>query len=69
MRVDLKGIHSAHSKLADGSTKIYWYAWRGGPKLRGQPGTPEFHASYNEAVAPCPTRRGSRPVSTACPPN
>jgi integrase len=59
MRVDLKGIHSAHSKLADGSTKIYWYAWRGGPKLRGQPGTPEFHASYNEAVAQrVPTAEG-----------
>jgi integrase len=51
MRVDLKGIHSAHSKLADGTTKVYWYAWRGGPKLRGVPGTPEFIASYNEAVA------------------
>jgi hypothetical protein len=26
-------------------------AWRNGPLLRGQPGTPEFQASYNEAVA------------------
>ena len=51
MRVDLKGIHSAHAKLADGSTKIYWYAWRGGPKLCGEPGSPEFIASYNEAAA------------------
>ena len=60
MRVDLKGIHAAHSKLADGTTKVYWYAWRGGPKLRGQPGTPEFIASYNEAVAqraPAPESR------------
>jgi integrase len=51
MRVDLKGIHSTYAKLADGSIKIYWYAWRGGPSLRGEPGTPDFIASYNEAVA------------------
>jgi integrase len=40
--------------LADGSRKTYYYAWRGGPKLDGEPGTPEFMASYNAAVA---TRR------------
>ena len=51
MRVDLKGIQRRSATLADGTTKVYWYAWRGGPKLRGQPGTPEFIASYNEAVA------------------
>jgi len=50
MRVNLKGIHWTCAKLADGSTKIYWYAWRGGPRLRGKSGTPEFVASYNEAV-------------------
>jgi integrase len=26
-----------------------FYAWRGGPRLTGEPGTPEFHASYVEA--------------------
>jgi hypothetical protein len=51
MRIDLKGIHATYAKLADGSRKIYWYAWRDGPRLRGEPGTPEFIASYNEAVA------------------
>src|SRR5262249_32420146 len=29
----------------------YYYAWKSGPPLRGEPGTPEFSASYNEAVA------------------
>src|SRR5262249_45008210 len=24
--------------------------WRGGPRLRGEPGSPEFVASYNEAI-------------------
>ncbi len=51
MRVRLKGINSIRKQLADGSFRTYWYAWKGGPPLRGEPGDPEFHASYNEAVA------------------
>src|SRR5262245_31957715 len=45
MRVELKGIAKATAK-----GRTYWYAWRGGPRLSGQPGTPEFVASYNGAV-------------------
>ncbi|RXG84285.1 site-specific integrase [Bradyrhizobium vignae] len=45
VKIDLKGIAKVNSK---GHT--YWYAWRGGPRLRGEPGTPEFVASYNETV-------------------
>jgi hypothetical protein len=45
VKVDLKGIAKVKAK---GNT--YWYAWRGGPRLNGQPGSPEFIASYNEAV-------------------
>ena len=51
MRVHLRGINSKRKKLADGSVKTYYWAWKGGPPLRGEPGTPEFIASYNEAVA------------------
>jgi hypothetical protein len=51
MRVRLKGLNSKHKRLAHGSFRTYWYAWKGGPPLRGEPGTPEFIASYNEAVA------------------
>jgi integrase len=36
--------------LADGTLVRYWYAWKGGPRLIGQPGDPEFLASYNQAV-------------------
>jgi integrase len=50
MRVRLKGINSITKRLADGTLRTYWYAWKGGPPLRGEPGTPEFIASYNEAV-------------------
>src|SRR5512132_1881421 len=51
MHVRLKGINSKRKRLADGSFKTYYWAWKGGPALRGEPGTPEFIASYNEAVA------------------
>jgi integrase len=51
VRVTLKGINSITKRLADGTRRTYWYAWKGGPPLRGKPGTPEFHASYNEAIA------------------
>lgn len=43
--VELKGLHTVRSK-----GRTYYYAWRGGPRIIGEPGTPEFHASYNEAI-------------------
>jgi hypothetical protein len=30
--------------------RVYWYAWRGGPRLRGEEGSAAFWASYNEAI-------------------
>jgi integrase len=51
MRVVLKGIHTVRMKLASGETRTYYYAWRGGPKLAGTPGSPEFMRSYNDAIA------------------
>jgi integrase len=51
VRVRLKGINSIRKRLADGTYRTYWYAWKSGPPLRGEPGTPEFMASYNEAIA------------------
>ena len=51
VRVRLKGVNHATKRLADGTVRTYWYAWRGGPLLRGEPGSPEFIVSYNEAIA------------------
>lgn len=51
MRVKLKGLNSITKQLADGSTRTYWYAWKGGPALPGKPGDPAFMAAYNEAVS------------------
>ena len=49
MRVKLKGVASATKVLASGDKRTYYYAWRGGPQLTGEPGSPEFIASYQEA--------------------
>src|SRR5262249_20557432 len=51
MRIRLKGVNAVTKTLADGSTRTYRYAWKGGPALRGEPGAPEFVHSYNEAIA------------------
>ncbi|MEB3421771.1 tyrosine-type recombinase/integrase [Salipiger marinus] len=51
MRVTLKGINRTSAKLANGDRVTYYYAWKGGPRLPGKPGDPEFIAAYNEAVA------------------
>jgi len=44
VKVDLKRIAKATAK-----GRTYYYAWRGGPRLRGDPGSREFMASYHEA--------------------
>jgi integrase len=45
VKVELRGIAKVRAK-----GRVYHYAWRGGPRLRGDPGSPEFMASYNEAI-------------------
>jgi integrase len=45
VKVDLKGIHTVTTK-----GRTYVYAWRGGPRLTGEVGTPAFMASYYAAV-------------------
>jgi hypothetical protein len=51
MRVRLKGINSLTTRLADGTVRTYWYAWKGGPRINAEPGTPEFVRLYSEAIA------------------
>ncbi len=45
MRVKLKGIHTVRQ-----AGRLYRYAWRGGPRLKAEPGTAAFIAEYHEAV-------------------
>jgi hypothetical protein len=59
MRIKVKGLHWTLAKLADGAEKIYWYAWKNGPRIHGEYGSPDFIASYNEAIAQrAPTAEG-----------
>ena len=51
MHVRLKGVNCVRKKLADGSERIYWYAWKGGPALIGDPGSAEFIASFHAAIS------------------
>jgi integrase len=50
VRVRLKGLNSITKRLADGTRRTYWYAWKGGPPLKGEPGTPEFNAAFHAAA-------------------
>ena len=51
VKVDLKGLHVCRKKSG-----TYYYAWRGGPRVKGEPGTLEFienfHAAIEQARAP-----------------
>jgi integrase len=42
--VDLKGVYKVTAK-----GKTYHYAWRGGPRLKGEPGSDEYIASLHAA--------------------
>lgn len=53
--VRIKGLNRITKTTADGSRFTYWYAWKGGPRLPGKPGDPDFLAAYAAAVA---ERRG-----------
>jgi integrase len=58
MRVHLKGVKKVTAKLATGETRVYYYAWNGGPRLDGEPGSAEFVRSY---AAACQQRKTPPP--------
>ncbi len=45
----MKGVHRVQKRLASGAIAVYHYAWRGGPRIPGEPGSPEFLAALAEA--------------------
>ena len=50
-RIKLKGLNKVKKVLADGEAVTYYYAWKGGPRLPGQPGDPDFAAAWLAAQA------------------
>lgn len=47
----LKGLNQTTVTLRSGRRVTYWYAWKGGPRLPGKPGSTEFNAAFNAAIA------------------
>ncbi|WP_349768680.1 site-specific integrase [Rhodobacter sp. NTK016B] len=54
VKVNLEGVAKVRAKLADGTRRTYYYAWRGGPRLPGEPGSAEFMEALQAA-------RGQKP--------
>ncbi len=50
----MKGLHRVTKRLASGATAVYHYAWRGGPRLPGEPGSAEFLAALAAAQTAAP---------------
>jgi integrase len=51
VRIELKGVHRVRKTLANGTIETYYYAWRRGPRIKAEPGTPEFVRLFTEAHA------------------
>lgn len=51
MRIKLKGLNTVRVNRKDGSVATYHYAWKGGPRVEGVLGSPEFMANYTAALA------------------
>lgn len=50
----MKGVHRVTKRLASGEVAVYHYAWRGGPRLPGEPDSAEFLAALAAAKAEAP---------------
>jgi len=50
----VQGVHRVRKRLASGAVAVYHYAWRGGPRLPGDPGSAEFLAALAAAKAEAP---------------
>ncbi len=46
----MRGLHRVTIRRK-GGTWVYFYAWRGGPRIEATPGTPEFVAEFNRLTA------------------
>jgi integrase len=45
------GYHKDTKRLADGTQRTYWSAWKGGPRMPGPPGSKGFKQAYEAALA------------------
>jgi integrase len=47
--IELRGVNSVRKRLSDGSVRYYYYHRSTGKRLRGEPGSIEFLADYQDA--------------------
>lgn len=50
MKINLVGVHKVKSKLASGEIATYYYAWRGGPRIKSKPGTHAFAQEFARLI-------------------
>ncbi|WP_247650472.1 tyrosine-type recombinase/integrase [Brucella sp. 458] len=46
MKVELVGVHKVKATRPNGDVVEYYYAWRGGPRMKSKPDTPAFMHEY-----------------------
>lgn len=46
-----RGVHHTKVVRSDGTVRKYWYAFKGGPRIKAEPGTAEFITEYNAVKA------------------
>ncbi|ACL61097.1 tyrosine-type recombinase/integrase [Methylobacterium nodulans] len=63
MRIKLKGINEVRKKLATGEIATYYYHRPTGIRLVGEPGTPEFLASFQAAAKSMTQTHGAGTVA------
>lgn len=51
MRVNLAGLYWTQATLKNGQLVKYYYAWKGGPRIKAQYGTQAFLREFNEKIA------------------
>lgn len=49
MTAPFKGLHTVKKTLASGERVVYYYAWRGGPRILANHGSPEFAGEFAAA--------------------
>ncbi|MHB2169922.1 tyrosine-type recombinase/integrase [Alsobacter sp. R-9] len=59
MKAKLAGLHRVRAK-----GRTYYYAWRGGPRIHAEFGTPEFLVEFTEAHKAKPRRAGGETFET-----
>ncbi|MDB6036037.1 MAG: Integrase [Verrucomicrobiales bacterium] len=62
MLVKLMGVHKVKAKLANGDPATYYYAWRGGPRIKAKPDTDAFVIEFARLTRSRPESAGKGTV-------